>query len=52
MKRVHAFEFEDQPWFPAVVRDAMTGAPIDVHCAHPYPDHPRSGPPPARRATG
>ncbi len=25
MKRVHAFEFEDQSWCPAVLRDAMTG---------------------------
>lgn len=25
MNRLHAFEFEDQPWFPAVLRDAMTG---------------------------
>jgi hypothetical protein len=24
MKRFHLFEFEDQPWFPAVVREAMT----------------------------
>ncbi len=24
MKRVHLFEFEDQPWFPGVVREAMT----------------------------
>jgi hypothetical protein len=24
MKRLHLFEFEDQPWFPRIVRDGMT----------------------------
>ncbi|MEM7812275.1 MAG: class I SAM-dependent methyltransferase [Planctomycetota bacterium] len=24
MKRVHLFEFEDQPWFPKVIRDGIT----------------------------
>ena len=24
MKRLHLFEFEDQPWFPRVIRDGMT----------------------------
>ena len=33
VKRLHLFEFEDLPWFPAVVRDAMTdllGKAIEV----------------------
>jgi hypothetical protein len=24
MKRLHLFEFEDQPWFPRIIRDGMT----------------------------
>lgn len=34
MKRLHPFEVMDQPWCPAVVRDAMTDFlrfTIDVH---------------------